>query len=109
LYPFARDGAKLGFLRGIVEVHHGSSFFHHHSWAREARTRNPEVTYSCRGSGFASVARAPERRARSSRRILLAHAIDQLVLPIRQAAQSQRQRIGAAVVQMTVELPGETH
>src|SRR5690349_24046423 len=43
------------------------------------------------------------------RRIPLAHAIDQRVLPIGETAERQGRRVGAAVIQMTVEFPGETH
>src|SRR5215469_1601885 len=41
--------------------------------------------------------------------VLLAHAIDQRVLPIGQAAEPERDRVGAAVIHVAVELPGETH
>src|SRR5437763_12019181 len=47
--------------------------------------------------------------ARQLRGVAFAHAIDQRVLPIRQAAERQRHRIGTPVIQMTIELPGETH
>src|SRR3954454_12615554 len=43
------------------------------------------------------------------RRVLLAHAVDQLVFPIGQAAERQRGGVGAAVVHVAVELPGEAH
>src|SRR5260221_4823400 len=43
------------------------------------------------------------------RRVLLAHALDQRVLPIGQAAEPERQRIGTAIIHVAVELPGETH
>src|ERR1700759_4070878 len=43
------------------------------------------------------------------RRVLLAHTLDQLVLPIRLAAEPERKRIGAAVVHVAVELPGKAH
>src|SRR6516164_1170132 len=42
-------------------------------------------------------------------RIPLAHAVDQRVFPIGLAAEPQGERVGAAVVHVTVELPGETH
>src|SRR3954452_2903548 len=44
-----------------------------------------------------------------SSRVALAHAVDQRVFPVRQAAERQCQCIGTAVVEMTVELPGKTH
>ena len=43
------------------------------------------------------------------RRVLLAHLVDQGVFPIRQAAKRQRGGVGAAVVHVAVELPGEAH
>src|SRR5258708_31235965 len=43
----------------------------------------------------------------SLRRVLLAHAVDQLIFPIGQAAEPERRRVGAAVVHVAVELPGE--
>src|SRR5215204_6749314 len=42
-------------------------------------------------------------------RVLLAHAVDQLIFPIGQAAERQRGGVGAAVVHVAVELPGKTH
>ena len=42
-------------------------------------------------------------------RIPLAHAVDQRVFPIREAAETERDRVGAAVVHVAIELPGETH
>src|SRR5580693_158833 len=44
-----------------------------------------------------------------SRRVLLPHAVDQRVFPIGLAAEPKRERIGAAVVHVAVELPGEAH
>src|SRR5690348_10041591 len=57
--------------------------------------------------GFAAL--YPSYALSTSRRVLLAHAVDQRVLPIGQAAEAQCHRIGAAVIHVAVELPGETH
>src|SRR5882672_12205564 len=43
------------------------------------------------------------------RRVLLAHTVDQLIFPIRKTAEPDRGRIGAAVIHVAVELPGEAH
>src|ERR1700743_130164 len=43
------------------------------------------------------------------RRVLLAHTLDQLVLPIGKTAESERGRVGAAVIHVAVELPGKSH
>src|SRR5215510_2978580 len=52
---------------------------------------------------------APRNDPIELRRILLAHAVDQRVLPIGLAAEPQRERIGTAIIHVAVELPGETH
>src|SRR5215472_5831828 len=52
---------------------------------------------------------APRNDAIELRRVLLAHAVDQRVLPIGLAAKPERERVGTAVIHVTVELPGETH
>src|SRR5690242_8677683 len=49
------------------------------------------------------------RITRASRRVLLAQAVDQRVLPIGHAAERERQRVGTAVIHVAVELPGEAH
>src|SRR5882757_6254991 len=49
------------------------------------------------------------RSSNASRRIAFAHAVDQRVFPIRQAAERQRCRVGAPVVHVAVELPRKTH
>src|SRR5437868_11984684 len=45
----------------------------------------------------------------ASRRVLLAHAVDQRVFPIGERAERHRGGIGATVVHVAVELPGESH
>src|ERR1700728_3733707 len=56
--------------------------------------------------GYASLTNPPYEW---SRRVLLAHAVDQLIFPIGQTTEPQRGRVGAAVVHVAVELPGKTH
>src|SRR5579864_3890769 len=46
---------------------------------------------------------------RASRRVPLPHAIDQGVFPIRHRAQRERGGIRAPVIEMAIELPGESH
>src|SRR5262245_51005651 len=77
-----------------------------------SRRRNPPCFSDCGTKlvGYAErSARCAVRRANppyrfTSRRVLLAHAVDQLVFPVGQAAEPERQRVGAAVVHMAVEL-----
>src|ERR1700733_11748886 len=44
-----------------------------------------------------------------SRRVPLAHPVDQRVFPIGKTAEAQGGRVGAAIIHVAVELPGETH
>src|SRR6266567_5903996 len=60
------------------------------------------------GPGSAALRAASATRS-FLRRVLIAHAVDQLVFPIGQAAEPERHGVGAAVVHVAVELPGETH
>src|SRR3984885_3261122 len=45
----------------------------------------------------------------SSRRVPFAHPVDQRVFPIGETAEPQGGRVGAAVIHVAVELPGEAH
>src|SRR6185312_5125408 len=58
--------------------------------------------------GFALL-NPPYGMSPNSRRVSLAQAVDQRVLPIRETAQSQRERVGAALIHVAIELPGEAH
>src|SRR6202051_3196521 len=44
-----------------------------------------------------------------SSRVAFAHPVDQRVFPIGQTTEPQRRRVGAAVIHVAVELPGEAH
>src|SRR6266403_4027815 len=96
----ARNAASRGvsskFIRVILARHSGRS-------ASCGSIRNPEVCYvEIPGSRFA-------RTGNTLRRIPLSHSVDQRVFPIREAAERQRRRVGAPVIHVAVEFPGETH
>src|SRR5205085_12197617 len=97
------------------------------SWVRPSEDLRNSSSY-CLGAFAAIQAFASERNAascgvsskfirfvlalclvRQLRRVAFAHAVDQRVLPVRQAAERQRHRIGTPVIQVAIELPGETH
>src|SRR5947209_2652851 len=94
------------------------------SWVRPSEDLRSSSSY-CLGAFAAIQAFASARNAASCgvsskfmavlscyqnlRRVTFAHAIDQRILPIGQAAKRQRRRIGAPVVKVAIEFPGETH
>src|SRR5437016_522587 len=57
--------------------------------------------------GFAAL--YPSYNLQSSSRVFLAHAVDQRVFPIRKTTEPERRCVGAAVIHVAIELPGETH
>src|SRR5258707_5833684 len=96
----ARNAASCGvsskFIRVILARHSGRS-------ASRGSIRNPEGCYvESPGSRFA-------RTGNTLRRIPLSHSVDQRVFPIRETAERQRRRVGAPVIHVAVEFPGETH
>src|SRR5213595_879528 len=80
----ARNAASCGVSSKFMTVLSSLSF-------RGARQREPGMTLKI------------------LRRISFAHAVDQRVFPIREAAERQRRRVGTPIVQVAVEFPCKTH
>src|SRR4051812_22873124 len=100
---------NLSPLTAIVPAQAGT----HNPWHSNSSTAFTPA-FQLRGHGvwvpaFAGTTAECFLRRHASRRVPLPHPVDQRVFPIRQAAQSQRQRVGAAIVHVAVELPGESH
>src|SRR5215472_3596779 len=108
--PGLRLATERGLLRGVVEVH---LCLPCHSGRAK---REPGISFTnfwiprCAIAHLWSAPPAhPGTTTRKLGRVLLAHVVDQRVLPIGLAAETERERIGAAVIHVAVELPGEAH
>src|SRR5664279_1545817 len=94
----ASCGVSSKFIRVVLARHSGL--------IRASRIDPESRSYLARDSGFAL--RAPRNDVVLGR-VPFPHPIDQRVFPVRQAAEPERGGVGAAVVHVTVEFPGETH
>src|SRR5262249_13578662 len=75
---------------------------------RAVRSANPESRFTTSGFRVRCFA-SPRNDVVTSSRVLLAHAVDQRVFPIGERAKHHCRGVGAAVVHVAVELPGESH
>src|SRR5882724_1908557 len=105
-FASARNAASCGVSSKFIRVvlceacHSGRS-------AACGSIRNPEVTYlEIPGSKRSA---APRNDVSESSRIPLAHPVDQRIFPMGQAAERQRHRVGAPIIHVAVEFPGEAH
>src|SRR5947209_8803273 len=97
----ARNAASWGVSSKFIVLFLGRCIRLAVSWAQ----RCPSCGSECHEGFCCSQHPAPS----SSRRIPLAHALNQRIFPIRHGAEHKRGGVGATVIQVAIELPGEPH
>src|SRR5215470_1750823 len=101
-FASARNPASCGVASKFMSQ--SSARFRFVGWVERSETHG---LVACVVMGFASL--YPSYGIAASGRVLLAHAVDQRVFPIGQRAERHCGSVGAAVVHVAVELPGESH